>query len=368
MKNCLTWLPCVAVSHDTTRIIAGDYLGKITLWNLADGKRLGEMSVNPPRIDERIAAITTQMQSAEVPYKKALEETRALQATADGLAAELTKQQGALKQVEQAVQQAVNEMNTAKQTADAAAKTKAGLEAEKATIDSTLQKASEVQSAITAAKSSADQTLKNLETLKPNLPESEIGLVEDALNVARVHAQDFAERLQRAQQRVKELNGRAAGLKNQIVAAQQKITETQSQVAAAEKRKAENEGKIAAAKSVIDAQQAKVNTARQQVDAARKKAEASKPDIEGMQRQLAKWKAEKFNLKVHESRQAMRARQAEYEQTMLAAKAAQAALDAEQKKLEALKGEYQKLRSGSQPPVPAPVPAKPTSPAPTPAK
>ena len=45
------------VTHcdETDRVIAGDWTGEVRVWNAADGARLGNLSTNPPTLDERLA-------------------------------------------------------------------------------------------------------------------------------------------------------------------------------------------------------------------------------------------------------------------------------------------------------------------------
>lgn len=45
------------VTHcdETNRVIAGDFTGEVRIWNAADGARLGQLSTNPPTLEERIA-------------------------------------------------------------------------------------------------------------------------------------------------------------------------------------------------------------------------------------------------------------------------------------------------------------------------
>ena len=40
---------------ETNRVIAGDYTGEVRVWNAADGARIGQLSTNPPTLEERIA-------------------------------------------------------------------------------------------------------------------------------------------------------------------------------------------------------------------------------------------------------------------------------------------------------------------------
>ena len=45
------------VTHcdETNRVVAGDYTGEVRVWNAADGARIGQLSTNPPTLEERIA-------------------------------------------------------------------------------------------------------------------------------------------------------------------------------------------------------------------------------------------------------------------------------------------------------------------------
>jgi hypothetical protein len=45
-----------AFSHDGGRVIAGDWTGAVAVWHAADGKRLGQLSANPPTVTERLEA------------------------------------------------------------------------------------------------------------------------------------------------------------------------------------------------------------------------------------------------------------------------------------------------------------------------
>lgn len=48
-------LPVRAVfAHDGNRLITGDWLGNIRVWNAADGKELGSLSLNPPTLEQRL--------------------------------------------------------------------------------------------------------------------------------------------------------------------------------------------------------------------------------------------------------------------------------------------------------------------------
>ena len=42
------------LSHDGTKIIAGDWSGQVFVWNANDGKKMGSLSSNPPMIEDRV--------------------------------------------------------------------------------------------------------------------------------------------------------------------------------------------------------------------------------------------------------------------------------------------------------------------------
>ena len=44
-------------THDGARVVAGDYTGAIRVWNLADGKRAGDLTANPPTVAQQLAAL-----------------------------------------------------------------------------------------------------------------------------------------------------------------------------------------------------------------------------------------------------------------------------------------------------------------------
>ncbi len=83
----------VAFTHDGARVIAGDWRGVIRVWNTADGKRIDELSTNPPSAADRLAAARKALPEAEkalaakeaelAKATAALEATRAAEAKAN---------------------------------------------------------------------------------------------------------------------------------------------------------------------------------------------------------------------------------------------------------------------------------------------
>ena len=55
-------MPVRAVfSHDGARVIATDWLGRVTVWNTSDGKLVGELAANPPTIVEQLVAAQSRL-------------------------------------------------------------------------------------------------------------------------------------------------------------------------------------------------------------------------------------------------------------------------------------------------------------------
>ncbi len=127
----------VAITHDAGRVIAGDWLGEVRLWNAADAVQVAHMPPNPPtlqmRVEQQIAAANV---AAEVATKAAAEVEAQKAATA--AAADAAKKAAEALAAAEAV---LAEKTKASQTAaEAAAAAKAHLDAlatEKAAFEQT---------------------------------------------------------------------------------------------------------------------------------------------------------------------------------------------------------------------------------------
>lgn len=79
----------VTFCDETNRAIAGDWNGAIRVWNAADGKRVGELTPNPPTLNERLAAAQKLVATRTTELKPLAAAYQAAQAKADQLAADL---------------------------------------------------------------------------------------------------------------------------------------------------------------------------------------------------------------------------------------------------------------------------------------
>ena len=139
------------VTHcdETARVIAGDWTGAIRVWNAADGALVGELTSNPPKLEERLAAATQALNTQQAEHEK-------LQAAYKAAEAELNKQKGELESAVKAAAETKQQAEAANQAATAA----------KQTLDK-----------LTAERDAAAKTVATLDPVVPLLKEaSEKGL------------------------------------------------------------------------------------------------------------------------------------------------------------------------------------------------
>ncbi|MCA9035179.1 MAG: hypothetical protein KDA91_08620, partial [Planctomycetaceae bacterium] len=58
---------------ETDRVVAGDWTGEIRVWNAADGTRLGQLSTNPPMLEQRVAEAESLLAPADAAMKAAVD-------------------------------------------------------------------------------------------------------------------------------------------------------------------------------------------------------------------------------------------------------------------------------------------------------
>ena len=55
----------VVSTPDSSRLIGGDWTGEVRVWNVADGKQLGSLSANPPRLEELLDTATRELSARQ---------------------------------------------------------------------------------------------------------------------------------------------------------------------------------------------------------------------------------------------------------------------------------------------------------------
>jgi len=178
----------VSFTHDAAQVVAGDWLGNVKAWTVADAKETGSFTANPPTLQERIAETTqriAQKQAEEAATAKALADaqTNAKQ-TADRLAQMQKAQADAAAAIKTAQQQkatAEGQVNPTKAALETARKALAAKQdsikalvesakkleqmAQEKKDDADLAKAAkDAQDRVTAAKEEVQAAAKVIET------------------------------------------------------------------------------------------------------------------------------------------------------------------------------------------------------------
>jgi len=150
----------VAITHDSGRVIAGDWLGEVRLWNAADGNQVAHLPPNPPTLEMLVEAQTAAVSAAAEAATKAAAEVEAQKAAAAAAVADVEAQKGAVAAALEAAKKATADVAAA----DAALKAAQAALAEKTTgkqaADAVLaekSKASEAVQAALAQKTKASQ-------------------------------------------------------------------------------------------------------------------------------------------------------------------------------------------------------------------
>jgi len=132
---------------ETNRAIAGDWTGAIRVWNAADGAAVGELSMNPPKLAERLANAQQQLAAQQVEQKKQTDQYNAAQAAADKAQADVNAAQKAVADTKAAAEEAVKAAADAKAASDKAT-------AEHQAVSATVQK---LEPLVPLLKESADK-------------------------------------------------------------------------------------------------------------------------------------------------------------------------------------------------------------------
>lgn len=260
----------VTICDETNRVIAGDWSGKIKVWNAADGKDVGELTANPLQLSQRLTAATASLQASQANHQKLLVALKAAQtalANTNGAIAATQKQQTDL-------QNKLNGIN-----ANIAAANKAAAAAQASAVNSTkLIAAIDVPlPAIVEAHAKADAISKKVPADK-ELAEAAAKL-KTALN--------------------KRVAAKAAEQKN-LVTHQATVKANQQKVAQLTPQVKPTTDAINASKAKVVALQKTVKPATDKVTAAQNAANAAATALTAAQNNLKRWQAEiefakKFN-------------------------------------------------------------------------
>lgn len=247
----------VAASHDNTRIIAGDLAGHLRSWSVADGKKLGEITTNPPTAAERLQIVQKEFTSKEAELAKVV-------AARDGAKAALQKAQQELGATQKA---ASDSANIARVVADALAAAKPPADAANAAVGAAQQvlsardvkskafaeAASKVKEAATKAPDNAElkQALQSAEQIAAQAA-VELDAAQKAHAAASATAKSATEKLTAAQKAANDIAGPAKAAADALVAKQAQIKSLTDSVAANQAAADKLAAEVATLKSAIE--------------------------------------------------------------------------------------------------------------------
>ncbi len=123
------------IDCDGKHVIAGDFTGAIRAWNVADGKRVGELSANPPALSQQLADLDKHLKELQAGMDKATAEVKAAEANVQQVAKDLKTANDAQATAKKAIETAqaqiasTTDPNKSKAAKDSLAKAKASFEA-----------------------------------------------------------------------------------------------------------------------------------------------------------------------------------------------------------------------------------------------
>lgn len=251
-----------AICNETNRVIGADWTGAIRVWNAADGAKIGDLTPNPPTLEERLAAASAELQTATTEAKAATDGYNAANAAAE---------------------KAKTDLNTANTKMAELAKV----------ITDTMAAAAKTKEVIAAAQAAHDAAAKIVATLDPVVPALN-DAVTKGTEAATKNADD--KEVAAAVMALKALlDNRAATLANnkKVVADQVvELTKAKEQLAAQEKLITDSNVALEAVKKTIPDLTAAEKALTEKAAAAKAVADAANAKFAGAQQQVARWTAE----------------------------------------------------------------------------
>ncbi len=120
----------VAFTHDGARIVAGDWLGEVRMWEAADGKQVAVLAPNPPTLEMVVQAQTEVANAAAAAAEEAAAAAKVAAAVAEKAAAELAAAQAVAAEKAKAAEAASAAAAAAKANLDGVVAEKTAFEQE----------------------------------------------------------------------------------------------------------------------------------------------------------------------------------------------------------------------------------------------
>jgi hypothetical protein len=161
------------VSADGNRVVAGDFTGAIHVWNVADGKRAGDLTANPPTAAQQLAGFEQRMKDLQAALDKANAELKAAQDNANQVAKDLKAATDAQAAATKAIEAGKAQLATVMD--DVTAKSKAAkesLSAKQAAVEAATAARAKAKAAITEANPDLKELKAKLATQRASAQEA----------------------------------------------------------------------------------------------------------------------------------------------------------------------------------------------------
>ena len=242
----------VTYCDETNRCIAGDWLGNIRVWNGADGKQLGELSSNPPKLAERLAGSQVQLATRQKEQKPTAVAYQGAQAAVEKGRADLTAANKT--KVEQEKQRTAGQTRV-KQSQDRVAKLKAE-------YDPLVKLADRLSKGVPVLKEAAAKSQQAAKQLAGDKELAEAANKLVAITAARdKQLQDTKKQVAAKEAELKKATAELVEAQKKVEVLNKQIAETVKKVEAFTAAIKPLEEKAAAAKKVLDAADAALQIA-----------------------------------------------------------------------------------------------------------
>ena len=328
------------LSHDGSKIIAGDWTGKVGIWNSADGKHLGDLNANPPSLETRVTLSSEQLAQDQASLKQANEKLLPFQQKIDEMAKQVSANKNAMQVAEKALQAAISDMQRTKAdldkaVADLADKTKiqkeksAAHETKKNELAANQQKHLTETGEFNKWNKRANERSIQLSQIKESYRKSseaqnqnqDDASYTDAVNKARqameameksfLHASNLTAQHKKEMERYAALN---ISLQASVAQAAKSLEEAKQAVIASQANKNTSEqswkqsqqkqiamtGKRDQAKTTVANSEKLLTQANDAIKVPATEVAQAQSKVESSQRQVSRWKAESINYSRHQ--------------------------------------------------------------------
>ncbi len=251
-----------AICNETNRVIGADWTGAIRVWNAVDGAKIGDLTPNPPTLEERLATANAAVQATTAEAKAATDGYTAAQAAAVKATTDLNTANTKMAELTKVVTD----------TTAAVVKSKEVIAAAQAAHDAAAKVVATLDPAVTVL---TESVTKGTEAAQKNAEDKEVAAAVAALKAL--------------------LDNRAATLAaNKKVVADKvvELTKGKEQLVAQEKLITDSNVALEAVKKTVPDLMVADKTMTEKAVAAKAVADAANAKLTASQQQVARWTAE----------------------------------------------------------------------------